>query len=205
MAPSDDEDESCLDAARRSWIASSAGLGAASGADSELSVDDVTLPGEERRATMGSEPSEPSDEEATVPGLLPGGQLRRLDDGQVLQIAEGIRAETGALPQGDPRVLAFRLGIDVVPGFPDAGETPTATEAVFAWHPDPRERGMRVYCALAHSFFLARRIAYGPGDAWALAVELALPAKERWIGRMTLIFTQRFCPKSVICAYVSAQ
>jgi hypothetical protein len=49
---------------------------------------------------------------------------------------------------------------------------------------------------------LARRIAYGPGDVWALAIELVLPTHERWIGRLTLIFTQRFCPESVICTYV---
>jgi hypothetical protein len=91
-----------------------------------------------------------------------------------------------------------------VPGFPEAGERTTATEAVFSWHYDRRERGIRIYCALVQSFFLARRIEYGPGDVWALAIELVLPASDRWIGGLTLTFTQRFCPESVIRAYVPA-
>ena len=125
-----------------------------------------------------------------------------MHDDHVLQLAEGIRAETGASYQGDPRGLAYRLGIDVVPGFPDAGETSTATEAVFLWHHDRRERGIRIYCALVRSFFLARHIAHGPGDVWALAIELVLPRHERWIGCLTLTFTQRFCPESVIRDHV---
>jgi hypothetical protein len=171
-------------------------------AGAELSVEEATLPGAKQSATKGLDGLEPSDDKVTVLEVPPVGPLRRLRDDQVLQIAEGIRAETGASYQGDPRGLAYRLGIDVVPGFPEAGEKSTATEAVFSWHRDRRERGIRIYCALVRSFFLARRIAYGPGDVWALTIELVLPTHERWIGRLTLIFTQRFCPESVICAYV---
>lgn len=168
----------------------------------ELSVEEATFPGPEQSATTGLDGSETSDDEVTVPEVPPVEPLRRLDDDQVLQIAEGIRAETGTSHLGDPRVLASHLGIDVVPGFPELGELPTATEAVYSIHHDRRERGIRVYCAVVRSFFLARCIAHGHGDVWALAVELALPTRERWVGRMILILTLLFCPESVIRAYV---
>jgi hypothetical protein len=168
----------------------------------ELSVEEATFPGAEQSATTGLHGAETSDDEVTIPEVPPVEPLRRLDDDQVLQIAAAIRAETGTSHLGDPRVLAYRLGILVVPGFPERGELPTATEAVYAMHHDRRERGIRVYCAVVRSFFLARCIAHGHGDVWALAIELVLPTNERWVGRMILILTLLFCPESVICFYV---
>ena len=217
MAPSQDDDAPHSDVAR-SWVTSSEPTGRANGervgswdppprpwvanAGVARSEEQATLPGVEPRPSAGLDWSALSEDKVTAPGLSPGEPLRRLHDDQVLQIAEGIRAETGASYQADPRGLAYRLGIDVVPGFRDAGERSTATEAVFEWHHDRRERGIRIYCALVRSFFLARRIAHGPGDVWALAIELVLPRHERWIGCLTLIFTQRFCPESVIRDHV---
>ena len=195
MSPSDD-DYACRPDVARPWDA---------GGGAELSVDEVTLPGAERAVATGLDGMEPSADEVTSQVLPSSDPRRRLDDNQVLRLADGIRAATEGFYQGDPRVLAFHLGIDAVPGFLEAGEPRTATEAVYSWHHDRRERGMRIYCALVHSFFTSRGIAYGPEDVWALAVELALPAGERWIGRMTLLFTQRFCPESVICAYVTTR
>ncbi len=214
MSRSDDPDTPFPDVARRPWVTSSEPAGCANEeradprgmlarpwdavAGTKLTTTEATLPGAQQSAARRLDGVEPSDKGVNLPEVPPAVRLRRLHDDQVLQIADGIRAETGTSYQGDPRVLAYRLGIDVVPGFPEAGEIPTATEAVFWWHHDPRERGIRIYCALARSFFLARSIAHEPDDVWALAIELVLPTRERWIGRLTLTLTQRFCPESVI-------
>ncbi len=89
-----------------------------------------------------------------------------------------------------------------MPGFPELGEFPTATEAVFSGITIRASAASGSTAPSSGPFFLARRIAHGPGDVWALAIELVLPMRERWIGRLTLSLTQRFCLESVIRAHV---
>lgn len=218
MPPSDDDDVPGSDVASRRQVISSniadrageerrarGGIPVLSGhavAGAELPSDDATLPGATRSAATGLDGSDLSADEVTVQLLRQAKAKRQLDDNLVLRLAEGIRVATVGFNQGDPRVLAFQLGIDAVPGRADADEPPTATEAVYLWHDDPRERGMRVYCALVHSFFLSRGIAYGSDDVWPLAVELALPTEDRWMGRVAIKIAQRFCPVAVIYQFV---
>lgn len=168
----------------------------------EPSVEEATLRGGEQRATKGLGGLETSTDEVIVPVVAHAAPLHRLSEGQVNMLAAGVRAATGTSHLDDPRLLAYRSDIDVVAGCHERGEFPTAIEAVYVPHHDKRERGIRIYCAFARSFLLARGIAHGHGDVWALAVALAIPARDRWLGRVFLILMLVFCPETVICAYV---
>lgn len=195
----DDDDETIPGVARRPWGTSSEPTYRANGEPEEKAI----LLDAEQGPTKEPNRAAPSAAAvAAAPEVPRGGPQRRLRDAEVLQLAEDIRARAGASHDRDPRVLAVRLGFDVVPSCPASGEKSTATEVVFEWARDRRERGIRIYCALVKSFFLARRIEHDFGDVWALAIELALPLKERWNGRMMLALTQKFCPESVISTYV---
>lgn len=93
--------------------------------------------------------------------------------------AERALANTGIEFGDDPRTLAARLGIAVVPGVArDCGGEFIQGDAVLVrWMPDRRDRGLRIFHALAHALLLRGGWEHSHGDVWMLTGDLAVPRR----------------------------
>lgn len=129
--------------------------------------------------------------------IFPGGAQAILGDAARTRLAAELHIEAALPAFSDPRFIALRLAMRLALRAHD-GERTTASDLLYAWHSDARERGGRIHRELAAAYLLRRGIAHGRADVRLLALDVALPEAERHRGLAHLLWHQRHLPTAAI-------
>ncbi len=138
---------------------------------------------------------------------LPKPASTLVDDHALLCLAVDLRER--ASTEGfyfRPAVWANRLGLDVM-AVHDGSEVSRVEREEpralgYVWHPERRERGIRLYCGLSRAALRIECIPHTRRDVWRFALELALPDAMLCKDVEYLAARQPDCPVDVIAARI---
>ena len=114
------------------------------------------------------------------------------------------RADAGRLFV-PPRDLAEHAGFEVAVTESLGPDELAGPALLYLWHPDMRERGIRVYCGLSRLFLRSRQIPYTSHDVWKFALDLAVPVEAHRAGVERLSRAQQHCPVDVIAGVLAGR
>jgi hypothetical protein len=128
-----------------------------------------------------------------------------LDTRRRLQLAEMLRELAGVTRLiHPPRDWADRAGYEVAVVHEDFVAQVLVDEAAddrtiaYVWARDPRERGIRIYCAMARRFLRNSMVEHTWHDVRRFALELAVPMATHRTGWERLCRSQMDCPVDII-------
>jgi hypothetical protein len=104
-----------------------------------------------------------------------------------------------------PRDLAERAGFEVVVTASLGTDELAEPAILYVWHPDMRERGIRVYCGLSRLFLRGHQIPHTSYDVWRFALDLAVPVEAHRAGVERLSRAQTHCPVEVIAGVIAGR